>query len=97
MLPVLVAIDRPVGSPVADQVRTLAPVHESVAVINRAGMAGPEKSDWLPGLATETVLDWGLGLGLGLGAGPGSSLVMAQLKLAAPMAPELSVAVRVTE
>ena len=47
MLPVLVAIDRPVGSPVADQVRTLAPVHESVAVINRAGMAGPEKSDVL--------------------------------------------------
>jgi hypothetical protein len=67
-------------------------------------MAGPEKSDWLPGLATETVLDWGLGLelelglglGLGLGAGPGALLVIVQVKLAEPETPRLSVAVKVT-
>jgi hypothetical protein len=98
IVPVLGAIDRPLGSPVADQVRALAPVHESLAVIARAAMAGPEKSDWLPGLATETVLDWGLELELELklGAGPGPLLVIVQVKLAEPVTPRLSVAVKVT-
>jgi hypothetical protein len=97
MAPVPGAIDRPVGSPVADQV-IVAPGRVSLAVITRAAMVGPEKSDWLPGLATETVLDWelGLGLGLGLGVGPGALLVIVQVKLAEPETPRLSVAVKVT-
>ena len=45
----------PAGSPVADQVR-VAPDWESVAESVTAVMALPETFDWLPGLATETLL-----------------------------------------
>ena len=46
-------MDRPVGSPVADQVK-LAPVWVSVAVAVRVEMALPAVLDLLPGLVTDT-------------------------------------------
>ena len=53
--PVEVLIDSPAGRPVADQVR-VAPDWESVAELVTAVMAVPVTVDWLPGLATVTVL-----------------------------------------
>jgi hypothetical protein len=58
-VPVTVPVDelmeRPAGSPVADQVR-VAPDWESVAELDSAAMAVPVTALWLPGLATVTVL-----------------------------------------
>ena len=53
--PVELLIDRPVGSPVADQVR-VAPDWESVAELETAVIAVPVTAALLPGLATVTVL-----------------------------------------
>ena len=56
MVPVEELIDSPAGRPVADQVR-VAPDWESVAEFVTALMAEPVIDDWLPGLATDTVLE----------------------------------------
>ena len=55
IVPVDELIDSPAGRPVADQVR-VAPDWESVAESVTGVMAVPETEDWLPGLATATVL-----------------------------------------
>ena len=55
MAPVELLIDRPAGRPVADQVK-VAPDWVSVAVVVSGVIAVPETLDWLPGLATATVL-----------------------------------------
>ena len=55
MVPVEELIESPAGRPVADQVR-VAPDWESVAEAARPLMAEPVVDDWLPGLATDTVL-----------------------------------------
>ncbi len=67
-----------------------------------AAMAGPDRSDWLPGSVTEIVFGWdepGPGPEPEPGPGPGlmTGLVTAHVKTAAPMAPPLSVAMRATE
>jgi hypothetical protein len=54
--PVPVLIDRPAGSPVADQVKADTPDWESVAELVRVVMGDPVTPVWLPGLATATVL-----------------------------------------
>src|ERR1700689_4653342 len=54
-VPVPELMERPAGSPVADQVR-VAPDWLSVAELVSGVMALPEPLAWLPGLATETVL-----------------------------------------
>ena len=55
MVPLEPLIDRPTGSPVADQV-SVAPDWVSVAEFVRPAIAVPDTSDWLPGLVTVTVL-----------------------------------------
>ncbi len=48
------SIDRPAGSPMADQVR-VCPDPESVAVVPTGVMAVPDTSVWSPGEVTDTV------------------------------------------
>ena len=59
-VPVIVPVEElmasPAGSPVADQVR-VAPDWESVAELVSGVMDEPVTLDWLPGLATATVLE----------------------------------------
>src|ERR1700677_56911 len=56
MAPVEELIESPVGSPVADHEVMVATDDESVAESDRPLMAEPDRSDWLPGLVTVTVL-----------------------------------------
>ena len=55
MVPVELSIDNPVGRPVADQV-SVAVDEVSVAVTVTGVMAEPDRSDWSPGLVTDTEL-----------------------------------------
>jgi hypothetical protein len=54
MMPLEASMERPSGSPLADQAM-VAVVDESEAVFATGSMGEPERSDWLPGLATLTV------------------------------------------
>jgi hypothetical protein len=56
MAPVPELIESPVGSPVADHVEMVAVDDESVAELDSVEMGPPDRLDWLPGLATDTVL-----------------------------------------
>ena len=54
-VPVELSIDSPAGRPVADHV-SVAVDEESVAVTSTGAMAVPDRSDWSPGLVTDTEL-----------------------------------------
>ena len=54
-VPVELSIDSPAGRPVADHV-SVAVEEESVALTSTGAMAVPDRSDWSPGLVTDTEL-----------------------------------------
>jgi hypothetical protein len=56
ILPVPVLIESPGGRPVADHEEMEAADEESVAELDNGLMADPERFDWGPGFATDTVL-----------------------------------------
>ena len=56
MAPLVPLMDNPPGSPVADHEVMVAADDESVAELLRVEMAVPVTLDWVPGLATVTVL-----------------------------------------
>ena len=77
-VPVAVSMDRPAGRPLADHEAIVAVGDEPVALLPRAVMGVPARLDWLPGLVTPTVAP---------------VPVIAQVKLAEPETPRLSVAI----